>query len=121
MDGGLVLAVPVIGHIFPLFHSFRGGKGIATTFGCLLGLLPEYGPLIILICCFLLFSCIVRISPHYYWTLLTYLSAEIFMVLFANDIAVIIGFTLIALTIGVGLWKSNEQKQACKVGILWMR
>ena len=33
-----VLAAPVIGHIFPLFHHFRGGKGIATSFGCLLGL-----------------------------------------------------------------------------------
>ena len=35
----LVLAAPAIGHIFPLFHKGRGGKGIATTFGSLLGLL----------------------------------------------------------------------------------
>ena len=35
----LILAAPAIGHIFPLFHKGRGGKGIATTFGSLLGLL----------------------------------------------------------------------------------
>lgn len=37
---GLVIAAPVIGHAFPLFYGGRGGKGIAVTFGCLLGLLP---------------------------------------------------------------------------------
>lgn len=35
----LVLAAPAIGHIFPLFHKGRGGKGIATTFGSLLYIL----------------------------------------------------------------------------------
>ncbi|WP_286239859.1 glycerol-3-phosphate 1-O-acyltransferase PlsY [Neptuniibacter halophilus] len=28
----------VIGHMFPLFSAFRGGKGVATTFGACLGL-----------------------------------------------------------------------------------
>ena len=35
----LVLASPAIGHIYPLFHKGRGGKGIATTFGSLLYIL----------------------------------------------------------------------------------
>ena len=30
-----VLAAPVLGHIFPCFYRFRGGKGIAVSFGCL--------------------------------------------------------------------------------------
>lgn len=30
----MLLAIsPVLGHIFPVFYRFRGGKGIATTFG----------------------------------------------------------------------------------------
>ena len=28
----------VIGHIWPLFASFRGGKGVATTIGVLVGI-----------------------------------------------------------------------------------
>ncbi len=30
----------IMGHIFPLFAGFRGGKGVATTFGVLLALHP---------------------------------------------------------------------------------
>lgn len=29
----LLAIAPVLGHIFPVFYRFRGGKGIATTFG----------------------------------------------------------------------------------------
>ena len=30
----------IIGHIFPVFAGFRGGKGVATVFGVLLALQP---------------------------------------------------------------------------------
>ena len=35
----LVLAAPVAGHIFPVWHHFKGGKGIAATSGVALSLL----------------------------------------------------------------------------------
>jgi len=41
----LALAVgcaAVLGHIFPLYIKFRGGKGVATSFGVALGLWPYY-------------------------------------------------------------------------------
>ena len=31
----------LVGHIFPVFAGFRGGKGIATLLGMMLGILPE--------------------------------------------------------------------------------
>lgn len=39
--GGLLGAVgAVLGHNFPVFFGFKGGKGIATSFGCLLVIFP---------------------------------------------------------------------------------
>jgi glycerol-3-phosphate acyltransferase PlsY len=32
--------VAVLGHMFPLYHGFRGGKGVATALGVLLPILP---------------------------------------------------------------------------------
>src|SRR5262245_10983824 len=42
---GLVALAAVIGHLYPLFAGFHGGKGVATTLGVFLPLLP--GPLLI--------------------------------------------------------------------------
>lgn len=36
---GLMVAA-ILGHIFPLFASFRGGKGVATIAGCLIAIAP---------------------------------------------------------------------------------
>ncbi len=43
--GGLWLAVgcaAVLGHIFPIYLKFKGGKGVATSLGVALGLWPYY-------------------------------------------------------------------------------
>lgn len=37
----------VVGHIFPIWASFRGGKGIATLFGMILGIQPLVAVLLV--------------------------------------------------------------------------
>ncbi|MFT5703254.1 MAG: glycerol-3-phosphate acyltransferase PlsY [Rickettsiales bacterium] len=44
----LVAAVAVIGHVFPIYLKFKGGKGVATSLAVLLALNPIIG----LVCCF---------------------------------------------------------------------
>src|ERR671923_1942924 len=42
---GLVALAAVVGHLYPLYAGFHGGKGVATTLGAFIPLLP--GPLLI--------------------------------------------------------------------------
>lgn len=46
----MVLAVamtPVIGHLYPVFLWFRGGKGVATAMGTVAGVMPALGLLML--------------------------------------------------------------------------
>lgn len=115
----LILAAPVIGHIFPVFYHFHGGKGIATTFGCLLGILPEFQAVLVLAVCFIFFSCIIRIEPNYYRTVFTYFCTWILDLFIIKKKMILAGFTLIALSVGYRLWTSGEEKDSCKVRFLW--
>lgn len=64
-DAGLVylrialVVLAVVGHIFPVFTRFKGGKGVATITGCLLSISP-----IPVLCCFVVFVVVLAIS-HY--------------------------------------------------------
>ena len=116
---GFVMAAPVLGHVFPVFSHFRGGKGIATTFGCLLALLPTVRPLAYMVLFFLFFSLILRISPNYYRTIAAYVCTEVALLLFAYNTAIITGFSLICLGIGFRMFTSREEKSAVEVKLLW--
>src|SRR3989339_875989 len=40
---GLVALAAVVGHIYPVFFKFKGGKGVATGIGSILALSPTVG------------------------------------------------------------------------------
>lgn len=117
----LVLAAPAIGHIFPLFHNGRGGKGIATTFGSLLGLFPAMTPVLVLAVCFIFFSLILRITPHFYRTIGSYGASFIMLCLIREAFSVKLGFLLITIVVGIRFALSKEEKDKIRVSLLWKR
>ncbi len=116
-----VLAAPVLGHIFSLFHRFRGGKGVATSFGCLLGLLPYFQPVAILAGVFLMLSLVLRVSPHFYRTLVAFPLTVLLMAVFRVAWPVWAGFAGIAGAVCLKLLFSKEKRRKCEVKLLWMR
>ena len=57
-------------------HPTKGGKAIAVSFGCLLGLLPNLSPFFLLAFFYLLFSLLIIIRPHLLRTIITYLCVQ---------------------------------------------
>lgn len=115
-----VIAAPVIGHIYPIFNKFHGGKGIAVTFGVLLGLVPIWSPVVLLAFFFIFFSIIVRVSPHIHRTVVTYCCTLVAIVLTNPIRGIIAGVAIITVIVLHRLYISKEEKEKIKVGLLWM-
>jgi glycerol-3-phosphate acyltransferase PlsY len=56
MQIGLGLAA-VLGHIFPIWANFRGGKGVASLFGMVLGIQPN-----VALCCVAIFLFVLYLT-----------------------------------------------------------
>lgn len=117
----LVIAAPVLGHIFSVFHNFSGGKGIATAFGSLLGLMPNWIPAVTLAAFFIFFSVAVRIDPHYFRTIFAFVCTEAALFFLPVSPRVLIGFTVICGAVCWRLYASDEEKEPVKVVPLWKR
>lgn len=116
----LVVVAPVLGHILPLYHRFRGGKGIAVSFGCLLGLLPEAEPVLILAAVFLFFSLVVNVQPNWHKTFFTYLVSAVIMSLSSIPANVSLGFGLVTAMVMVKLLTNRpESSGQCEVTLAW--
>ena len=111
----LVLAAPVVGHAFPCFYGFHGGKGIAVSFGCLLGLIPLWAPGVLFAACFVFFSVVVRITPHFQRTAITYFTTLILLALTHQPSGVALGYLLISVTVGLRLHLSKEPREHIQV------
>lgn len=111
----LVLAAPVVGHAFPCFYGFHGGKGIAVSFGCLLGLVPLWEPVLLFAGCFIFFSVVVKITPHFQRTAVTYLVTLLLMAFTHQLRGVTGGYMLICLLVGLRLHLSKEPREHMQV------
>ena len=113
----LVLAAPVLGHNYSVFYRFEGGKGIATSFGCLLGLFPQLVPALILAVCYITLSVIVRISPHYYRTLAAYFISSVMGLFLVPDAGIRTGMAVIAALIIIKHLASTEEKTKFSISL----
>ncbi len=100
---GLVAVAVYIGHVFPVFHKFKGGKGVATGFGAMLAMSPLVGVIVIVI--WAATAGIFRYSSLA--ALVAYLVAP-FLMLFLSSPTYFIGFAIIAVLV---FWRHQENIQ----------
>lgn len=115
----LVMASPVLGHAFPIFNQFKGGKGIATSFGVLLGILPVWQPLILLALLFLVFSGVLIIKSTYYRTMVTYVLFMIICMVLPGQPNAFFGAICISFIVCTKLILSPEEKGAFTMEPVW--
>ena len=77
---GAIGLAAVVGHIYPIFFKFKGGKGVATTLGVLFGINPLLGLTICLI--WLIIALITKYSSLA--ALLSLLCAPLLAILFTG-------------------------------------
>lgn len=115
-----VVLAPVVGHAFSIFHGFRGGKGIAASFGALLGLMPMWLPAVTLAFFFIFFSVVLRVTPNFYRTLAAYIVSTIVLIFGHLPFPVWLGFAAISAVVTLKLHMSAEEREKVKVKLLWM-
>ncbi|OGT33537.1 MAG: glycerol-3-phosphate acyltransferase [Gammaproteobacteria bacterium RIFCSPHIGHO2_02_FULL_39_13] len=103
---GIVAFAAVVGHIFPLYFGFKGGKGVATAVGAILGLSFISG--ILVAAAWAAVAFIVRYSSLA--SLVAIILAPIFLLLFAKAAFFIPAVLIAALVI----WKHKENIERLK-------
>lgn len=114
----LAVFAAVLGHIFPIFADFKGGKGVATLVGAVTGIYPQ-----IILLCFAVWALVFMIS-HY--VSLASMSAgccfPLFVVIYSssewsrnNDIS--FTFILFAFAVaGLLIWSHRKNIERLKAG-----
>ena len=75
-----VMAAPVLGHALGIFNKFKGGKCISTSFGVVLGIMPESRIGFLLAILYIVFSTLIKIKPNSRMSIITF---SIFAVCFS--------------------------------------
>ena len=101
----LIVIAPVLGHAVAPFNRFHGGKCIATSFGVLLGLLPQCLAVVALAVLYIVFSTVIRVRPHRRRSILVYALFAVIMVpllLYAGKLSYALGCAGISVTV---IWR----------------
>jgi len=101
----LTMLAAFLGHVFPVFHGFKGGKGVATAFGALTAMNGWVG--LALVGSWLLMAVITRYSSLSAITVSVL--APVYVWVFTRNPALILATGIMALSL---LWRhrSNIQK-----------
>lgn len=91
-----VMAAPVFGHAFSLYHHGQGGKAIAVSFGVLIGLLPTHFVVFVLVFYYLLFSLILRIRAHRTRSIVTFVCFFVSCFFLEKQASILFGCALIS-------------------------
>ena len=118
----LVLVAPVLGHLYSPMAGFHGGKGIAVSFGVLLGLLKADGILLLLIGLYLFTSLVVVVRPHRLRTMATYALLGCGALFLCHETGVILGVVLMGAAIFLRHLPPEEGEERPSVGFFaWRR
>lgn len=105
----LVIAAPVAGHAFPVFAGIhKGGKAIAVSFGVLIGMLPNWMPLALLIFFYLFFSLVCVVRPHRLRSIVTFAGMAIADLLFIKEKTIVSGCLIMAGIVSFKHLKKSE-------------
>jgi glycerol-3-phosphate acyltransferase PlsY len=77
----VVAMAPVVGHAFSPFLNFRGGMGMATTFGVWLGLTGWLGPIVMALCIGFMFI----IQKNWVWASVVGMTIFLIVLMFLPD------------------------------------
>ena len=117
----LVMLAPIIGHILPVFYKFKGGKGIAVTFGVLLGYVPDLRPALLLAVIFIVFAVILIIKPNIYKTMVTFVLAGLICPFIGYRMAIVITYIVAAIIVCIRLLLSKEKREGFSISFLKWR
>lgn len=104
---GLVGLAAVIGHVFPVYFQFKGGKGVATAFGVILALSP-----LVAIICAIIWGAILFITRYVSLASLVTAVLVVVLILFIH-IKYFLPVAIIALLV---IWRHMENVDRLKAG-----
>lgn len=117
----LVMAAPVLGNCFSIFHHFKGTKSPAAAIGVICALLPYWQPLAILAVLYVLFSSVLVIQPYLYQEIAVYAVFMLLCMFLQGALYMNFGCVAAAAIICTKCALSQEEREAFSMEPGWKR